>query len=561
LKHRYEVLERIGEGNLFTVYKAEDKIDNRPVAVKVLLPQYAANRMFAERILVEAQAMVGMSHPGIVEVYDTGEEGGTYYVILEYIRGVDLKERIRRNAPFSLTTAVDVGLAISDVLDFAHKRGFIHGDLRPGNILVTPEGQIKITDFWVSQAVASCQSIRASAMMRSIHYMAPEVAEGKPATPAADVYSLGIILFELMSGTLPFDGDTPIAIALKHARDPVPSLRALNPGVPKSLEAVLARALQKPPDNRFRSAKSMLNELKSVRDGLNLAKPLVWSQALEKTATEPLPEPVEVAYEPDEEEPPILSAMRRALLGIVVVIFVLAAVMAAYLWTNPQEVRVPNLIGKTLDQAERIVADERIKLAVRSEQFNEDFAAGTIYYMNPSPGGTVKSGKSVDIWISKGSKFATTPALVKLTLEDAKREIIESGLNVGEISQEYSEDVPAGSVISQFPTPSTRQERSQPVNLVFSLGSEPKEPPLTSEGSASATGETRSFDVKFTVPEGEKDQTVQIVVQDDYGENIVFSEIAQPGARIEQTVDGVGNKIIIRIYINDKLVREERKWR
>lgn len=563
LKHRYEVLEKVGEGNLFTVYRCDDKIDNRPVAAKVLLPQYASNRLFAERMLVEAQAMTGVEHPGIVEVYDSGEEGGNYYVITEYVRGVDLKERIRRSAPFSLSTAVDIGLAICDVLDFAHRRGFVHGDLRPGNILVTPEGRIKLADFWVSNAVASSQSLRTNAMMRSIHYMSPEVAEGKPASPAADVYSLGIILFELLTSTLPFDGDTPIAIALKHAREPVPSLRTLNPGIPKNLEVAIAKALQKSPPDRYRSAKAMFKELQSVRDGLRLAKPIAWSQPKEKK----LPELETVAAEPEEApadelenvEPALLSALRKMLLAVVAAVTILTTAMVIWALTSPGEVRVPGLVGKTMDEAQAVATEKNFRLAITSEQFNEEYPAGRIYYMNPAAGRTIKSGRIVRLWVSKGSRFATTPDVVKLTLDIAKERIFDAGLNVGEVSQEYSDSVPAGNIMQQEPSAGTEQERNQAVNMVFSLGPEPQEASPDAEDYA-PTGETRSFDVKFAVPKGPQDQRVQVVVQDDYGENIVYSEIAHPGEPIEQRVEGVGNKITIRIYINDKLVREERKW-
>lgn len=579
LKHRYEIVEKIGEGSLFTVYRCDDKIDNRPVAAKLLLAQYSANRMFAERMLVEAQAMVGVAHPGTVEVYDCGEDDGLYYVIVEYVRGVDLKERIRRNAPFSLTTVVDVGLAISDVLDYAHRRGFVHGDLRPGNVLVTPEGQIKLADFWVANAVASAQSLRTNALMRSVHYMAPEVAEGKPVTPGGDIYSLGIILFELLTANIPFDGDTPIAIALKHAREPVPSLRALNPGIPKSLEAVVVKALQKTPQDRFRSAKAMTNELKIVREGLNLSKPMTWHAPApeEKTVEAPIrprpaipeplrpgvpPEPVRVA---EEGEPALLAALKRTMLVVVGLIGTMVIAVMIWAMTAPSEVKVPALIGKKLDQAQALAAQKKIELTIRSEQFNEDYPAGTVYYMNPAPGRSIREGKSVDIWVSRGSKYAMTPNILKISQEDAKDKISDAGLNVGEVSQEYNQDIPAGNVISQNPAPGTRQDRGQPVNVVFSLGEKASdvvagEQP-DQQNTQNESKESRSFDVKFPVPEGPENQKIQIAVVDDYGENIAYSDILHPGDKVSQTVQGVGNKVTIRIYIDEKLVREMQKWR
>ena len=578
LKHRYEVIEKIGDGSLFTVYRCEDKIDNRTVAAKLLLPQYAANRMFAERILVEAQAMVGMSHPGIVEVYDCGEENGNYFVIVEYVRGVDLKERVRRNAPFSLTTVVDVGMSICEALDFTHRRGFVHGDLRPGNVLVTPEGHVKLADFWVANAVASAQSLRTSALMRSVHYMAPEVAEGKPVTPAGDIYSLGIVLFELLTANVPFDGDTPISIALKHAREPVPSLRALNPGIPKLLEAVVGKALQKIPQDRFRSAKSMLNDMKGVRDGLNLAKPITWSapSSGEKTVEAPpatsqtghqdpfAPRPLDTRRAADDGEPAILAAVKKTMLVVVGLIAVMVVAVMIWAMTAPSEVKIPALVGKTVAQAQVIAGNKGIELTIRSEQFNEDYPDNTIYYMNPAPGRSIKEGKSVDVWVSKGSRYAGTPNVSKLSLDDAKDKISAVGLNVGEVSQEYSDSVPAGNVISQTPAPGTRQDRGQPVNVVFSLGAKPSDVidgEQPEQDTQNASKEPRSFDVTFLVPEGAENQRVQIAVVDDYGENIAYSDTLHPGDKVKQTVQGVGDKITLRVYIDGKLVREEPKWR
>jgi serine/threonine protein kinase len=542
LKHRYTVEEKIGDGNLFTVYRCEDKIDNRTVAAKVLLPQYASDRLFAERVLVEARAMIGVSHPGIVEVYDCGEQDGTYFVITEYVRGLDLRERIRRSTPLPLTTVVDIGIAICDVLDFAHKRGFVHGDLRPGNILVMPDGQIKLADFWVWSAVASSQLVRTAALMRSVHYMSPEVAEGEPATPASDIYSLGVILFELLTGKYPFDGDTPIAIALKHARDPIPSVRVENPGVPKDLELVVSKALQKAPQDRYRSAKAMLNDLKAVRDALNLTRPVTWSTpkeetvALQQVVTEDLP-----------IGPPVVRALRKALLVLALVITAAIVGMLGFMLRKPAEVVVPHLIGKSIEQAEAEAKEKGLELVIRSEQFNEEYPEGSVYFMYPAPGRRVRKGTEVEVWVSKGSKFAIVPNVINLPKEEASRKIRAAGLNEGEVTQEYSDTIPAGNIVKQTPAPGTRVMRDQPVNLVFSLGPKPEPlPDVTYDGPPPQSSETRSFDVKLTVPDGPEDRNLQIVVEDDYGTNTAYSDVVHPGEQVRQTVQGVGDRITIR---------------
>jgi len=580
LKERYKIIEKIGEDNLFTIYKCEDQVGERLVAVKLLLPQHATNRIFAERLLIDAKTLIGINHPGMVEVFDCGEENGDYYVVTEYIRGLDLKERIRRSAPFTLSTTVDVGLALCEVLDFAHRRGFVHGDLRPGNIMVTSEGQVKLADFWVGGAVASQQAIRTNALMISMPYMAPEVAEGKPATPVSDVYSLGIILFELLTAKTPFDGDTPFAIALKHAREPIPPMRPLNPGVPKSVEALIVRALQKTPEDRFRSAKSMLNELKSVRDALHLSKPLVWSRV---DATKPVSPALETGEEREsfeESDPPVLKTIVKSLLIFVSVLAVVVVVLASmyYLAKPPVDIKIPNLIGKSYEEAQRIAGSSNIQLFKTGEEFDEDknFPAGTIYRMKPGAGRTIKAGKSVDVWVSKGSKYTLAPDISKLTLDEARTRIIDSGLIVGTVTQDFSDTIPTDRVISQNPAPGTQRARGQSVDLVYSLGAKSKEEPTTpsepgvttetpdnsdnsSSTNANTSALTRSFNVKFTVPSGPADQTVEIRVQDANGLNIAYSDTKHPGDKIEQAIEATGQKVEISIYIDGKLVKRERK--
>ncbi|MBP6964010.1 MAG: protein kinase [Armatimonadetes bacterium] len=562
LKHRYEVQEKIGDGSLFTVYRADDKIDSRTVAVKALLAQHASNRMFAERMLVEAQAMVGLSHPGIAAVYDCGEEDGSYFVVTEYVEGVDLKERIHRSAPFTLATAVDFGIAICDALDFAHRRGFVHGDLRPRNIIVTPEGYVKLTDFWVGSAVSASQSVRTTAMMRSVHYMAPEVAEGVAATAQSDLYSLGIIMYELLTGNVPYDADTPIAIAIKHGRDPIPSIRAGNPGVPKAFEALITRALQKEPGGRFRSAKAMLNDLRSVREGLDLPGTTTWSPPTKTRMLEPI---LEDDPEMDDSEPAVLSMILRTLAITVTIIGVIAAAVIAFVWMNPGETQVPEIVGKDITTARQMAAESKVRLLVKAEEFNEKYAEGFVYFSNPAPGRTIKAGKTVDVWVSRGSKYARVPRLTTLPEETARKRLMDANLTAGNVTQEYSDSVEAGNVIKQSSEPGTRLMRNDPVDLVISLGPKPTEEDFSLSEDTSSGGSTeipakpRYFDVAFQVPSGRENQMIQITVVDDYGENVVYSEIAHPGDVIEQTVPGIGKKVSIRIYIDDKLIKELKK--
>jgi serine/threonine-protein kinase len=464
-----------------------------------------------------------------------------------------------------------------DVLDYAHKRGFVHGDLRPENIMVTPEGQIKIADFWVNPAVDSQRSVRTSTIWSSIRYMAPEVAEGKPATAAADIYSLGVLLFELLTGTVPFDGDTSVAIALKHARDPIPSMRTYNPAVPKTLEGIVARALQKEPEERFRSVKSMLNELKTSREALHLSKPLVWSETTDMREVEPALESGETRMIVDQRGPRWMLSLRAKLLILVLLLAIGCVIGTIMLVSVPADVKLPDLVGMKFEDAQSQMSRSKVDLTKRSEEYNESFPEGVIFYMSPSAGRTIKSGKSVEVWVSKGSKYAMTPNLLKLSSEDAAQRVVSSGLIVGEMSQDYDALIPSGSVISQKPAPGTKLERGKPVSFVSSLGPKPSEaatqPPEgttnpeennTTPGNSgeaqntqSSTSKPRSLTVKLTVPEGPQQQMVEIQVTDDNGERTAYSEVKHPGDKVSQKIQVVGSPATVRIYLDEKLVKEE----
>ena len=230
LNGRYELGEKVGEGSFFFVYRGRDTSTGRTVAIKMLSDEYAGDREFAERLRAEARQAVKLDHPHIVPVYDAWSEDGRVAIATEFVRGINLKDRVRRVAPFPLAVAIDIAAAACEALEYAASQGIAHGDLRPENILVTPEGQVKLADFGIGAAVCASSRLQMSALLHSAHYLPPEVAQGKLPSAASDVYSLGAILFEMLSGQPPFQADTPFAIAVKHLHDPPPALRRFNPG-------------------------------------------------------------------------------------------------------------------------------------------------------------------------------------------------------------------------------------------------------------------------------------------------------------------------------------------
>jgi serine/threonine-protein kinase len=280
LADRYDVLEVIGEGPLLAAYRARDRALNRIVAVKAILPKYADRADVRERLRAGLGQVIALAHPNIVRAYDVGTDasaGDLLFLAEEYVRGIDLKERIRRAAPFQLAAAADTTVAVAEALEYAHARGVVHGDVRPQNVLIGPEGQVKLTGFGAADAQALVIGDDPPALKRIVPYIAPDAARAASPTASGDLYALGVLLYELLTGEIPFKGDNALQIALRHAQDPVPSPRAVNTGVPRALDGVVQKALGKRPDERYASAGDLLADLRAVRDALKYGRSLAWS--------------------------------------------------------------------------------------------------------------------------------------------------------------------------------------------------------------------------------------------------------------------------------------------
>ncbi len=277
VSQRYEVLEKIGEGPLFTVYKARDKHQNRVVALKAVAGAFVRDSALAGGLAARLEASANLNQPNITQFYEWGQENDAAYAAVEFVRGINLRERIRRIAPFTLSVAVDVGVAISEALQYAHSQGQTHGDLRPHNMIVTPEGAVKVTDFGVMAGVAQSPRAQADVLARSAPYRAPELTPSQAGSVAGDIYALGAIFYEMLTGATLYAGDSLDAIADQHAYSPIPLPRVINPGVPRSVEGIIVKCLQKRPEARYRTANEVLSDLKSVHDALRFGKPLSWS--------------------------------------------------------------------------------------------------------------------------------------------------------------------------------------------------------------------------------------------------------------------------------------------
>jgi serine/threonine-protein kinase len=621
---RYEILEAIGEGPLLTAFRARDKALNRIVAVKMLRPVHAEQPAVVERLRAGLAGVLSLNHPGITRVYDVGMDedgGGTLFLAEEYVRGIDLKERIRRVAPFSLTAATDVAIALAEALEYAHARGVVHGDLRPQNILIGPEGHIKLTGWGTSGAQALLSD--PDTLLRTVPYTAPDVSQGRSPTASGDLYALGVALYEMLTGDLPYGGDGPIQIVLRHAQEPIPSPRALNPGIPNALEGVVRKALGKRPEERYGSASEMLADLRAIRDALRYGKSLSWSpldrsvqdQEEPGTVVSPrvtngaeativMPTPTRrgdrpssartaqkasqaagraASDAPEPRESRWLSSLNLFMLALVLAGAAALAWMTLNFVQAPGDVIVPNLVGRTVDEAESLAREKRFTLSRVDEQHRDKEPENTIYRMQPEPGYHIREGKPVSIWVSKGPRLVEVPDVSDMSIEKAKQVIEDRGLRLGQKEWEHDPLVAKGNVLRQSPPLGERKPRGSYVDVVLSRGEEPPPPPVepfedggsdpavsgggmsgdpTGDVGAGDTGDgerIRVFTVRYPVPRDNAKHRIRIDVLDKDGTRTVYDELREPGERVQENIEAVGRRITIKLYDNDELKSEQTK--
>ncbi|WP_139489814.1 Stk1 family PASTA domain-containing Ser/Thr kinase [Brevibacillus dissolubilis] len=488
---RYQLEEKIGGGGMAIVYKAKDLVLNRPVAVKLLRPQFGTDDDFVNRFRREAQAVASLSHPNIVSVYDVGQEQDTYYMVMEYIEGSTLKDVINRNGALPVSEAVRIAVQVCDALDHAHQNHIIHRDIKPHNIMIGKNGWVKVTDFGIARAVTSATITHTGSVLGSVHYFSPEQARGGLTGEKSDIYSLGIVLYEMVTGQLPFSGDSPISIALKHLQEPLPEPREINPNIPQSVENVILRALVKDPLLRYESARGMLLDLETclTPERRNEAKVIFPSDDEEATRVVPAitPDMLEQAgkeratpqrtqnrrdqQEPEEEKPPSAWWKKTLLwlggIGLFFALVILGFNLAMKIFYVP-EINVPLVTGTQQSIAEMKLKDAKL-IPVVIEQF-ADQEKGIVVEQDPAPPMRVKEGASITLYVSKGLQEVSMPNLISLPQQVAEDRLKQDKFEYEIVKQEH-EDIPAGNIIDQDPLPNTMVvPTKQKVRLTVSTG-------------------------------------------------------------------------------------------
>lgn len=468
---RYELGRQLGAGGMARVYLGHDRLLDRQVAVKVLSEPYASDPQFVERFRREASAAAGLNHPNIVAVYDRGEADGSYYIVMEYLKGPDLKQVIRGRAPLPPLEAIDNAQQILAALGAAHKRDVVHRDVKPQNVLVAEDGHLKVTDFGIARAGAESDMTEAGSVIGTAQYLSPEQARGDDVTAASDCYAVGIVLYEMLTGRVPFDGGPPVAVAMKQISDEPVSPRIVEPSVPRELEAVVLRSLAKRPSERYRTAEEMsraLAEVRGVLDGTGGTTRVI-PAAGDTGRTRVMP-PSRVGPPPPPEAP---GGRKRWPLIVGIAVLVLALAVGAFALLGGgggEKVTVPSVAGLTSEAAQRALTDAGLEPLVQTVT-DPEVAEGTAIDTDPPVGSEVDEGSTVMLRVSGGPGDATVPDVAEQEEAAATSALWREGFEVG-TREESSDDIDEGFVIRTEPAAGAQAPRGSTVTLVLSSGAE-----------------------------------------------------------------------------------------
>jgi eukaryotic-like serine/threonine-protein kinase len=531
--NRYRVVRRLGSGGMADVYCAEDTHLGRQVALKVLHRRFAQDQEFVERFRREASAAAGLNHPNVVGVFDRGEHEGTYYIAMEFLEGRTLKEVVTAEAPLAQERVIDLGLQILQAAGFAHGHGVIHRDFKPHNVIVDDRGHAKVTDFGIARAGAS-EMTETGSIMGTAQYLSPEQAQGHAVTATSDVYSIGVMLYEMLAGRLPFEGDSAVAVALKHLSEPPPPLSQLRPDIHPALEAVVMAALAKDPAQRWQSAEDLASALEAARTQIEAGQnggqdtagfaaiPLPAADETAPTRLAATTAPVVAAVaepEPDRERRWPWYAIGALALALVAVLVYL--ILSGVLATDRKE--VPRVTGKQLVEARAIM--ERAGFDVQTERVQSEQPFDQVLDQDPNAGEEAEVGSDVTLEVSGGPGDVLVPPVERLTEVQAVKELQKAGLKVT-TDPEFSDKVKKGNAIRTVPKEGSEVTKGTRVRLLVSQGPEQVAVPDVT-GQSRESAESRLRDARFEVAVEEQDS-------EDVPEGDVISQSPSAGTELER---------------------------
>lgn len=578
LAGRYELIEKIGEGGMAIVYKGKDRLLNRFVAIKILRPEYTKDEQFIESFIKESQSAAGLIHPNIVGVYDVGQEGNIHYIVMELAEGKVLSDYISEKGKLEYKEAISIVLQVARALSLAHKNQIVHRDVKPHNIIITRNGGAKLADFGIAKAVSQATIVGGSRkIIGSVHYFSPEQARGSYVDDRSDIYSLGIVLYEMLTGHVPFDGDNPVSIALMHINDPMPKINDEVPGLPPQLEKIIGKATEKYQSNRYKNIDQMIEDLESLEFisnvmGADKVVPKSWTTEMEelvpkeeKTEEKEVEKPRKTSKASKSSKPSKASVIKEKLdekieeagdndkikkgstvfiIAAVSVLAVIAIVVFGFMmgwFGKSDEITVPNFTGMAFEQAEASATDLGLKLERGEDVYSPDQEEGLISSQMPSADAKVTEGKVITVYVSKGKRAGVMPSLEGKTIEEAEILLKDYGFGIGS-QKEVPSSKKKGVIVNQSIKAGSQAQAGSYVDVEVSdgKGKDLVEVPnligKTAEEAQLLIKEAKLKVGEVTVEETDKAQG-----------NLVFWQSSDPLSSVDE-----GSKIDIKVAKEDK---------
>ncbi len=545
------------------VYKARDIVLNRYVAVKVLRDEFTTDEEFIKRFETEAQSAARLTHANIVSIYDVGVDNGIYYIVMELIQGKTLKEIIvEEQGPLPWKWSVNVAIQIAQALEVAHRNNIIHRDIKPHNIIITEDGVAKVTDFGIAKAVSNSTITAFGKTIGSVHYFSPEHARGGYTDAKSDLYSLGVVMYEMVTGRVPFDADTPVSVALKHMQeDPIPP-KEINPHLPDAIDKIIMKALKKDPNLRYQTATEMLQDLKMAlkNPSGDFVEQIEYDPTAETQKMDSYKNVKNRAEENSKKEGKFKKFIKKhkvlsAFIGIILLFSVaFGGTLAVLNITNPKEVQIPNLVGKTEEEAKQEAENLKLEFEVKSEEYNKDVEEGKIISQDPTyhENYNVKEGSTIQVVISKGTEKTTVPKVVGEKEADAIKALEDANLKA-EVVEETSKTVEAGYVISQDIDAETEVAAGDTVKIHVSSGTGIKQVTVVSvvgqnEETAKTTLENLGLKVNTTYATSTTDNG-KVTKQ-----SVESGKVVDEGTTVTLTVNKVAETKTVNVKINVKAI-------
>lgn len=579
LGNRYEIIEKVGNGGMATVYKATDKVLKRYVAVKILRDEFTTDEEFIKRFEVEAQSAARLAHPNIVSIYDVGVDGNLYYIVMELIQGKTLKEIIlEEKGPLPWKWSVNVAIQIASALEMAHKNNIIHRDIKPHNIIITEDGVAKVTDFGIAKAVSNSTITAFGTTIGSVHYFSPEHARGGFTDAKSDLYSLGVVMYEMVTGRVPFDADTPVSVALKHMQEQPEEPIEVNPNVPIAINKIIMRALQKDTTLRYQTATEMLIDLRKALKNPNgdfvddkeydptAATQIINTEMYNNVKNRDNEDQAENGKKENKLKRFIKNHKKLSIFIGLILLFSLSlgGTILALNITNPPEVNIPNVVGMAKDEAQREVENEKLKFSIEKEEYNKDVPEGFVisqkvdgdtigdFTTTPSTDRKVKEGTTIKVIVSKGQEKTTVPKVIGMKQDEAIKALEAANLKA-EVIEETSKKVEEGYVISQETDANAEAYAGDTVKIHVSTGTGIKQVTVVSvigqdEATAKKTLTDLGLKVNITYTDSTSDNGKVAKQSLDAG------KVVDEGTTITLTVNKVAESKNVTVNINVKAI-------